>query len=159
MTLPFNIIKLKGCVLMDLGQYIKKLRSDNGLSQRDLSSAAGISCAEISRIETGEKKTPSYLVLKAISPHLNVPYEKLLQKAGYIDTLEELENLDGNDMEFEIGDARIFLRKFKALYDEDKDWIELACKILESGLSRHELEVFKSLNTTLLEQFLKSKKK
>lgn len=142
---------------MNFGQYIKKLRSDNGLSQRDLSAASGISNAEISRIETGERKNPSYLVLKAISPHLNIPYEKLLQKAGYIDSLEESERFADPNLEVDIEKADNFLRRAISVYEKDEEWVKLACKVLESGLSEAELEVFKILNTTLLEQFLKNK--
>jgi transcriptional regulator with XRE-family HTH domain len=144
---------------MNFGQYIKKLRSDIGLSQRDLSAASGISNAEISRIETSERKNPSYLVLKAISPHLKVSYEELLQKAGYIDNLEEPQKFADNNIGDNIGKVDNFLRRAKAVYEKDKEWAKLACKVLESGLSEDELEVFKALNTTLLEQFLKSKKK
>jgi HTH-type transcriptional regulator, competence development regulator len=142
---------------MNFGQYIKKLRSDNGLSQRDLSAVSGISNAEISRIETGERKNPSYLVLKAISPHLNIPYEKLLQKAGYIDSLEESERFADPNLEVDIEKADNFLRRAASVYEKDEELVKLACKILESGLSEAELEIFKILNTTLLEQFLKNK--
>jgi len=78
---------------MTLGSYLKELRNNAGLSQRSLEKLSGISNAEISRMETGERKNPSPMSLKAIAPHLGVSYEELLEKAGYINNQEDLSSL------------------------------------------------------------------
>lgn len=69
---------------MVFGEYLKSLRKEKSLSQRELAEKSGISNAEISRIETGNRKKPSPDVLRALAPILNVPYEELMDKAGYI---------------------------------------------------------------------------
>jgi HTH-type transcriptional regulator, competence development regulator len=141
---------------VNFGQYIKMLRADNRLSLEDLANVSGTSSTEIFRIESGERKNPSYVVLKAISPHLNIAYEELLQKAGYIDSLEETEKFTDN--EIDNGNVNMFLGKAKAAYEKDKEWAKLALEVLESGLSEEELELFKVLNTNLLNHLLKIKK-
>lgn len=67
-----------------IGEFIKKLRNENYFTQRDLAEKSGVSNAEISRIETGERKKPSPLVLKAFAPYLGVTYEELMKEAGSV---------------------------------------------------------------------------
>ena len=69
----------------ELGKFIREKRTEKGLSQRELANAAGISNAEISRLEAGKRKASSPAVLKAIAKALNVPVETLLEKAGIIE--------------------------------------------------------------------------
>ena len=69
---------------MNFGEYLKQIRKEKGFSQRALSEKCGISNAEISRIETGERQKPSPDVLKSLAPVLEVPYEELMNKAGYL---------------------------------------------------------------------------
>lgn len=78
----YNVIK--GGFDMTVGEYIKNLRTKQSISQRELSKISGISNAEISRIETGERQKPSPDVLRKLAPYLEVPYESLMDKAGYI---------------------------------------------------------------------------
>lgn len=70
------------------GDYLKSLRESKGLSQRQLAYLAGLSNTEISKLESGGRKKPSPAVLKKIAPHLGVPYEELLKKAGIIESGE-----------------------------------------------------------------------
>ena len=76
---------MKGCVFMSFGSFLKNLREQNKLSQRDLAEKSGVSNAEISRLETGDRKKPSPLVLKSLAPSLGIRYEELMQQAGYIE--------------------------------------------------------------------------
>ena len=69
---------------MTFGQYLKDLRKQTSISQRELAEKSGISNAEISRIETGDRQKPAPDALKAIAPVLGVQYEELLEKAGYL---------------------------------------------------------------------------
>lgn len=70
---------------MNFGEYIKKLRKEIGLSKREFAEKCAVSNAEIYRIETGERKTLSPIVLKAIELFLGVTCEELLQKTRYIE--------------------------------------------------------------------------
>lgn len=70
---------------MSLGDFIREKRKQKNWSQRDLAAAAGISNAEISRIEAGKRKEPSTSVLKEIAKALDTPFEELLLEAGVIE--------------------------------------------------------------------------
>jgi transcriptional regulator with XRE-family HTH domain len=69
---------------MDFGRYLKELRITRGLSMRELSRRSGISQAYISKMESGERGTPKPDVIFKLYPHLDVPYHKLMNAAGYI---------------------------------------------------------------------------
>lgn len=69
--------------------YLLNLRQKNGFkSQRKLALDAGISSATLSRIEAGTQK-PQPETLEKLAPLLNVTYEELLEKAGYLPTSKE----------------------------------------------------------------------
>ena len=70
----------------DLGQYLRDARMALGLSLRDVEHATGneVSNAYLSQLETGKVKKPSPHVLYALSLALSVPYDELMQRAGYI---------------------------------------------------------------------------
>lgn len=70
---------------MGLSDYLREKRKEKDWSQRDLANASGISNAEISRIESGKRKTPSTDVLKAIAKALNTPVDEIFQQAGVIE--------------------------------------------------------------------------
>src|SRR5919201_5866168 len=66
----------KGEPLMEtIGQRLRRLRTDRGLSQRELSSR-GVSYAYISRIEAGSRN-PSVKALRMLAAKLGVPEEYL----------------------------------------------------------------------------------
>ena len=69
---------------MNLGEYLRELRSKKDWSQRDLAAASGISNAEISRIEGGKRKDPSPLVLTKLAKALGVPDTEMLAAAGIL---------------------------------------------------------------------------
>src|SRR2546430_14899949 len=58
-----------------IGQRLRRLRLDRGLSQRELS-APGVSYAYISRIEAGTRQ-PSVKALRKLAPKLGVSVEYL----------------------------------------------------------------------------------
>lgn len=70
---------------MKIGEYIKEKRKEKNMSQRDLASTANISNAEISRIESGIRQSPSPEVLKNIAIALRIPTETLFEIAGFIE--------------------------------------------------------------------------
>lgn len=74
---------------MKIGEYIKLQRNINDMSQRELAQAAGLSNAEISRIESGIRKQPSPEVLRSIALALNISYEHLYIVAGYLDAVSK----------------------------------------------------------------------
>lgn len=70
----------------NLGQIIKKARTDLRLSQRDVEEATGkeVSNAYLSQLESGKITKPSPHILYALANALAVPYETLMERAGYI---------------------------------------------------------------------------
>ena len=69
-----------------LGRYLKSVRLGLDLSLRDVEEATGkeVSNAYLSQLETGKINKPSPHILYALSTALAVPYETLMERAGYI---------------------------------------------------------------------------
>ncbi len=69
-----------------LGRYLKSVRLGNNMTLRDVEEATGkeVSNAYLSQLESGKINKPSVHVLYALSTSLGVPYETLMERAGYI---------------------------------------------------------------------------
>ena len=69
-----------------LGVYLKTLRAGTTLTLRDVEEATGkdVSNAYLSQLENGKIARPSPNVLHSLSAVYNVPYAKLMERAGYI---------------------------------------------------------------------------
>lgn len=70
---------------INIGEYIKKVRNEKGLSSRKLAEISGVSQPYISQLETGKNKNPSIEILNKLSKSLDIPNGNLLIAAGYID--------------------------------------------------------------------------
>jgi transcriptional regulator with XRE-family HTH domain len=99
-----------------IGERLKRLRLERGLSQRDLSEP-GVSYAYISRIEAGAR-SPSVKALRKLSRQLGVSVD-------YLETGREIgdadqRDLDLNDAELELrlGNAAEATERFRGLSDE-----------------------------------------
>lgn len=66
-----------------LGIYLKALREAKTLSLRDVEGRTGISNAFLSQIESGKVKQPSPMILYKLSELYGVPYEVLMERAGF----------------------------------------------------------------------------
>lgn len=66
------------------GHYLKEKRKENGLTIRQLEEKSGVSNAYLSQIENGKKGIPSPEILKKLYEPLEVSYDELMEKAGYI---------------------------------------------------------------------------
>ena len=82
-----------------IGQRLRRLRLEHGLSQRELSSP-GVSYAYISRIEAGARR-PSVKALRMLARKLGV-------SADYLETGSEIRDVD--ERELRIADAELALR-------------------------------------------------
>ncbi|TML40969.1 MAG: helix-turn-helix transcriptional regulator, partial [Actinobacteria bacterium] len=82
-----------------VGQRLRRLRQENGLSQRDLASP-GVSYAYISRIEAGARR-PSVKALRQLAPKLGVSVE-------YLETGRDLSDRD--QRELRLSEAELTLR-------------------------------------------------
>lgn len=70
----------------ELGVLLADLRRVKGLSLRDVEEATGkaVSNAYLSQLENGKIRKPSPNVLHSLSGVYAVPYETLMEKAGYL---------------------------------------------------------------------------
>jgi transcriptional regulator with XRE-family HTH domain len=70
----------------ELGAVLDDLRTAKGFSLREVEEATGnaVSNAYLSQLENGRIKKPSPNVLHSLSEVYAVPYEALMEKAGYL---------------------------------------------------------------------------
>lgn len=68
---------------LTLGDKIKFLREEKGMSQGILSKKSDVSVAEICRIEKGERQNPSINLLNKLLSALEVDKETYLKVTGY----------------------------------------------------------------------------
>lgn len=90
-------------------EEIAKARENKGLSQRQLANAIGISNAEISKIESGEKEIPNPKLFRKISKVIGLNYNDMMEMVGLGGKLTPLnpfikkhyENLKGEELDYE----------------------------------------------------------
>ena len=66
-----------------LGSFLAKARSATGKSLRTVEHETGISNAYLSQLETGKIKTPAPQNLHRLAKIYSVPYELLMELAGF----------------------------------------------------------------------------
>lgn len=71
----------------NLAIFIKERRESLQLSTRKLAELSNVSHSEIHRLENGERRHPSPPLLKDLAKGLSVPYEEIMQAAGYMDRI------------------------------------------------------------------------
>lgn len=109
-------------------EKIKKLRSERGLTQKDIANTIGISQGNYSSLENG-KNEPSLSTLQALSDYYNEFIDTLVRPIRIIeeDTEDTLSNSEKN-----------LLRKFRQLAPYDKYEIETLIELkLEKELKRN----------------------
>ena len=99
-----------------IGQRLKRLRLEQGLSQRELA-APGVSYAYISRIEAGSRQ-PSVKALRRLAAKLGVTTE-YLETGSQLDRTEALElRLTDLELAVRLGDSSGAQAKLEALLGE-----------------------------------------
>jgi HTH-type transcriptional regulator, competence development regulator len=74
----------KGTVVTsELGEQLKSVRIVKGMSLREVARLAEISVAYLQKLEHGDVDQPSPRVLFRLGKAVNLPYELLMQLAGY----------------------------------------------------------------------------
>lgn len=144
---------------MTLGEYIKKSRKDSKLSQRDLSEKCGISNAEISRIESGERKNPAPTILRAIAPHIGVTYEELLQKAGYIEEIVPHQGYTEKIYRDKDGSIIDIVKRANIMHQKDPDWANLSFRVAVSNLPPEDMDLIKAQTEALYNSLMQKHKK
>lgn len=68
---------------MKLGDRIKQLRDELGLTQGQLASGSSVSQGYLSQLENGEVKNPSAAVLLRVAQAMHIEADELFEAAGY----------------------------------------------------------------------------
>jgi len=68
---------------LKLGGYLRSLREVNSMTLRAVEKKTGISNAMLSQLESGKVKRPSPIFLHKLAKLYGIPYETLMEKAGY----------------------------------------------------------------------------
>ena len=67
-----------------LGEVLRKIRESRGFSLRAVEKLTNISNAYLSQLETGKIEKPSPNYLYSLSQAYDIPYETLMEAAGYV---------------------------------------------------------------------------
>jgi tetratricopeptide (TPR) repeat protein len=105
-----------------IGQRLRRLRHERGLSQRELASP-GVSYAYISRIEAGARR-PSVKALRMLAKKLGV-------SADYLETGSEIRDIE--QRELRIADAELELRLAASPEEAEQKLTELRDEALAAG--------------------------
>jgi len=105
-----------------IGQRLRRLRHERGLSQRELA-GPGVSYAYISRIEAGARR-PSVKALRMLGRKLGV-------SADYLETGSEIRDTD--ERELQIADAELELRLAEVTDEAEAKLQRLRSDALEAG--------------------------
>lgn len=103
---------------MNFGAYLRALREEKKLSVNQLAMYSEVSAAGISRIENGKRGIPKPPTIKKLAGALKVPYEEMMQAAGYIEEASPVHLMKEEEMtlakikeaaeHYELSDLEIF---------------------------------------------------
>ena len=139
-------------MLISIGKYVADLRSEKGISQRELAEKSGLSSTEISRIENGKRAKPTPATLKALACALEADYSDLMKVAGYIEEVNEedgfFEQVFRDAEDNAIVDVK---RGVKEMFRRDGDWANMAFRVSRE-LSEPDLELLKDIASSFLKK-------
>jgi transcriptional regulator with XRE-family HTH domain len=78
---------------MTLGQAIRTVRQQAGLSQKELAGAAGIDQSYLSMIESDQRRNPGTRIMARLAQALQVSIDDLAARAGYLPPRDEADPL------------------------------------------------------------------
>lgn len=132
----------------NFGQFLRDLRQARNLTIHQVELYCVVSNSYISLLENGKRNIPSVKILKKLSQMYKVPFEELLQKAGYIDEIDDTQTtttLKGSDLPPELqGIVDEIVVDTKALLEEGipegeiAEVMEMAKKIIQMQQRRKE---------------------
>ena len=135
---------------MNIAEYIRTLREEKGLNLKQLADLSGVSLSALSRIESGDRKKPTPLVLKALAPHLGVSYEQLMAKAGYIEEIVEKDRYLERQYRDDDGTLADVIRQSKSIIERDEDLFRVMSRAANK-LSNDDLSAIKAIITSFMD--------
>lgn len=101
-NMMLSIVIIKGGLTMKFSEYITSKREEKNLSIRQLALYSDISPGYLSQIESEKRGTPTPDILKKLAKGLKIPYNELMEAAGYVEkeikTVSELTEKDEKDI-------------------------------------------------------------
>lgn len=80
------------------GEYLKTKREEKDWTINQLATYSGVSNAQISRIENGQRGVPKPETIRKLSEALKVPYDEMMDEAGYAPSPEWATSKDIKDL-------------------------------------------------------------
>lgn len=108
-----------------IGEKVKKIRMEKGLSLSELADRAGVAKSYLSSIERNIQSNPSIQFLEKIASVLDISVESLLQQTKHAEVDREL---------------------------LDDEWTQLVREAMESGVSKEQFREFLEFNKWRLDQ-------
>jgi transcriptional regulator with XRE-family HTH domain len=73
-------------IKLTLGQYLASIRNDRGITLREVEKRTDkvVSNAYLSQIENDQIKKPNPNILNALAELYDIPYEELMERAGFV---------------------------------------------------------------------------
>jgi len=69
---------------MTLGETVRSIRLEQGLSQKEAAEAAGIDQSYLSMIESGQRRNPGTRIVARLAKVLDVSMDELAARAGFL---------------------------------------------------------------------------
>lgn len=110
------------------GIHLKELRNEAGLTIRQLEEKSGVSNAYLSQLENGKRSLPSPEILKKIHEPLNVSYEELMEKAGYVALRNDVSE---DDLKL-LSEMKKYPNLYNALIEQPEYLVEKIYKVFKA---------------------------
>lgn len=114
--------------VLSVGEHLRSARRTRGWSLRQAEDASGVSNGYISQIERGEVE-PSPAVLEKLSKAYDIPYEVVMEAAGYIAPRSQDESLVR---------AKVPAHVFRTMERLNEEEWEIAQNLMESLVKARE---------------------
>lgn len=116
----------------EFGKYLRNLRTLQKISIRQLALYSKVSNSYISQIENGKRNIPNPEILEKLAPYLKVPYNELMEKAGYIKP-DNNEKTSNNQIDSHSALTRRDEREIEKILEQTKKQLENAEGLMFSG--------------------------
>ncbi|MGG4456915.1 helix-turn-helix transcriptional regulator [Brevibacillus porteri] len=118
----------------NFGDYLRKTRKLKKLTIIELAERSGLSYSGISRIELNERGTPKPSTIKLLAQGLDEPYELLMEKAGYVNGEDYVEDYDYTSDPTVTPELKELLDDIQSLSPEDRALIIHRARTFVEGI-------------------------
>lgn len=118
-------------MIKNLGCYVRTKRKEMELTQQELAERCELTRPAVSMIESEKRKKPRPETLRKLAKGLKIPYEQLLEEAGYLELQEEnsLLSKESVDLQWILGHTDLRFQG-KILNEEQRGFLEIFIRTL-----------------------------